>query len=77
MELQLWIEKGTTREILWSDTVRYSKEFTLGPRGWWDVLCHYMPALRDNPSLIVWIPLGILLGLILLGMFFKAHTRVR
>ncbi len=77
MEMQLWIEKGATREILWSDTVRFSKEFTMGPRGWWDVLCYYVPVLNDHPSLIVWIPLGVLVGLIVLAMFLRAATRVR
>ena len=77
MEMQLWIEKGSTREILWSDTVRFSKEFTIGPRGWWDVLCHYFPSLKDHPSWIVLIPLGILVVLIALAMILKATTRVR
>lgn len=77
MELQLWIEKGATREILWSDTLQFAKEFTIGPRGWWDKLCHFVPILEDHPSAIVWIPLGILIGLIVLMMFFRAVTRVR
>ncbi len=77
MELQLWIEKGATREILWSDTVQFSQEFTTGPRGWWDKLCHYFPALNDHPSLTFWIPLGIVLALIVLFRFFKATSRVR
>ena len=77
MELQLWIEKGVTREILWSDTVRFSKEFAVGPRGWWDILCNYVPVLRSYPSLIVWIPLGIVVALVALVMFLKAVTRVR
>lgn len=76
-ELQLWIEKGATREILWSDTVQFAKEFTEGPRGWWDMLCHYLPILREHPSAIVWIPLGILVGLIVLIKFLGAVTRVR
>lgn len=77
MELQLWIEKGATREMLWSDTVRFSKEFSVGPRGWWDILCIYVPVLKSHPSLIVWIPLGIVVALVALVMFLKAVTRVR
>ncbi len=77
MELQLWIEKGATREMLWSDTVRFTKEFTVGPRGWWDILCNYVPVLRSHPTLIVWIPLGIIIALVVLAMFLKAATRVR
>lgn len=77
MELQLWIERGATRDILWSDTVRFEKEFTTGPRGWWDRLCHCMPFLAEHPSLIVWIPLAVLFCLILLFMFLRATTRVR
>lgn len=77
MEMQLWIEKGATREILWSDTVQFSKEFTLGPRGWWDVVCHYFPSLNDDPTPIVWVPLAIIVGLIVIAMFLRAMTRVR
>ena len=77
MEMQLWIEKGATREILWSDTVQFSKEFTIGPRGWWDKLCHLFPSLRESPARIVWIPLAIIIGLIVLVLFLKAVTRVR
>ena len=77
MEMQLWIEKGATREILWSDTVRFSKEFEMGPRGWWDVLCHHFPVLREHSWLVVAVPLGVVLLLIVLAMFFKSVTRVR
>jgi len=77
MELQLCIEKGATREILWSDTVQFSKEFTIGSRGWWDKLCHLFPSLRESPARIVWVPLAIILGLIVLVLFLKAVTRVR
>ena len=77
MELQLCIEKGATREILWSDTGQFSKEFTIGARGWWDKLCHMFPSLKENPARIVWIPLAVILGLILLVIFLKAVTRVR
>lgn len=77
LEVQLWIEKGATREILWSDTVQFAKEFTLEPRGWFDKLCHFAPFLREHPSAIVWIPLGILIGLIVLFRIISAATRVR
>lgn len=77
MELQLWIEKGGTREILWSDTLQFSKEFTTGPHGWWDKLCHLFPFLKDHPAAIVWLPLAVILGLIVLFKLFGAMTRVR
>jgi len=77
MELQLWIEKGATRDILWSDTIQFSKEFVAGPRGVWGKLCHLFPCLEHHPSAIVWIPLGIVVGLIALFMFLRAVTRVR
>ncbi len=77
MEFQLCIEKGATREILWSDTVQFSKEFTIGPRTWWDILCHLFPSLREHPARIVWVPLVIILGLIVLVLFLKAATRVK
>lgn len=73
MELQLWIEKGTTRDILWSDTVQFAKEFTTGPRGWWDRLCHLVPLFRDHPSAVVWIPLAIFAVFVLV----KMRTRPR
>ena len=77
MEMQLWIEKGATREILWSDTVQFSKEFTVGPRGLWDRLCHLFPSLRESPAQIVWVPLVVILGLVALLLFLKAVTRVK
>lgn len=61
MELQLWIEKGATREILWSDTVRYAKEFSI---------------FGEIPH-IVWILAGCVVVLILFAMFLRAYTRVR
>jgi TolB-like protein len=77
MEMQLWIEKGATREILWSDTLRFSKEFSVGPRGWWDRLCNVVPFFRDRPAAIVYLPLIAVFGLILVFMFLRATTRVR
>ena len=77
MELQLWIEKGATRDILWSDTVQFSKEFTMGPRGLWDKICHVVPFFAEHPSAVVWLPLAIIVGLIALLMFMRAVTRVR
>ena len=77
MEIQACIEKGATREILWSDTVQFATEFTDGPRGWWDALCRMMPVLSDHPSLVVWIPLGVVIGVLLLLKFIRAATRVR
>ena len=77
MELQLWIEKAATREIVWSDTVQFVKEFEAGARGWWDRLCAAVPFFAAHPSAIVWLPLAVLFGLIVLMMFFKAMTRVR
>ena len=77
MELQLWIENGLTREIVWSDTVQLVKEFEAGTRGWWDKLCHLFPLLKDHPSAIVWLPLAVILGLIVLFKLFGAMTRVR
>ena len=77
MELQLWIEKADTREIVWSDTVQFVTEFKTGARGWWDSLCAAVPFFADHPSAIVWLPLAVLLGLIVLFKFFKATTRVR
>lgn len=77
IEMQLWIEKGATRDILWSDTVQFSKEFSEGPRGWWDKLCNIVPFFRDHPSAVVWLPLLIVFGLVLVIMFLRAATRVR
>ena len=77
MELQLWIERAATREIVWSDTVQFVKEFETGARGWWNRLCAVVPFFADHPTAIVWLPLAVLFGLIVLMMFFKAMTRVR
>ena len=77
MELQLWIENGLTREIVWSDTVQFVKEFEAGARGWWNKFCSLMPWFADHPAAIVWLPLAVLLGLIVLIKLFRAMTRVR
>ena len=77
MEVQLWIEKGVTRDILWSDTVQFAKEFTVGPRGWWDVLCHHFPFLNEHLGATVLMLAGILIGLLVLVMILRAATRVR
>ena len=79
MELQLWIENGLTRDIVWSDTVQFDKKFGAGTDEgtWWDKLCHLFPFLKDHPAAIVWLPLAVLLGLIVLIMLLRAMTRVR
>ncbi len=77
MELQLCIEKGATREILWSDTVQYASEFEVGPRGWWAKLCGAVPCLEGRPWLVVAVPVGVLLLLFVFCKFLRATTRVR
>lgn len=77
LEAQLWIEKGATREILWSDTVQFTKEFTVGPRGWWDELCYHFPFLGEHLGTVVLVLAGILIGLVVLVMILRAATRVR
>ena len=61
MELQLWIENGATREILWSDTIRYTKDFKV----------------FNGFSFIVWALIGIGAALIALLIFSRFCTRVR
>ena len=41
------------------------------------MLCGWFPSLRGKPWLVVAVPLGVMLLLIVLVMFFKATTRVR
>ena len=77
MELQLWIEKGATREILWSDTVLFSNEIVDDDGDWWKRLCHLFPFLEDHPSAVVWIPLVLIIGLVVLSKLLRAMTRVR
>jgi len=77
MEMQLWIENGVNREIVWSDTVQADGEFEVGPHGWWDGVCHALPFLREHPGAIIWIPLLIVVGIIVLGMIISKATRVR
>lgn len=76
-EVQFWIEKGATREILWSDTIGVSREFEIGPRGWWDSLKYHFPILESKPWLVIVAPLVLLIGLFLLLKIFGALTRVR
>lgn len=77
VEVQLWIENGTSREILWSDTLAESVDFSVGPEDWWTSLCKLLPVLRTSPWLVVVVPLGILIGLIVLVIIVKNATRVR
>ena len=74
-EVQLWVEKGVTREVLWSDTVAASEPFKVGAGSWWDQMKYVMPWLR--PWMLVAIPVGLVVLLVVLSMFFKAVTRVR
>ena len=77
MELQLWIEKGATREILWSDTVLFSKDIVDEEGDWWKGLCHLFPYLEDHPLAVVWVPLVVIIGLVVLFKFLRAMARVR
>ena len=61
MELQLWIEKGASREILWSDTIRFTKDFSEFPA----------------PSFLVWMLVGGVIGLIALVIVVHYATRVK
>lgn len=77
VEVQLWIEDGATHEILWSDTLADSVDFSVGPDGWWPALCRMFPVFQEKPWLAVVLPLGIILGLIVLIVVVKNATRVR
>ena len=75
-EIQACIEKASTREQLWSDTICISEPYT-PEYGWWERICTLFPALRAKPVLAVVVPLAILAALALVVMFIKASTRVR
>ena len=76
VEIQACIERASTREQLWSDTISVAEEYAPDV-GWWETLCTYCPAVRTKPWLMVVVPLGTLLLLVLVVKFFKATTRVR
>ena len=78
MEIQLWIENGATREILWSDTIAASQEFLQpNPYGPWDKICAALPILQGRQWLVVVLPLILLVGLVALIVIVKNATRVR
>lgn len=78
VEVQLWIEDGATREILWSDTLSVSSDFPYGVNPTtWDKLCAWFPILADSPWLAVIVPLGVLIALIVLMVIIRNATRVR
>ena len=54
-----------------------SVDFSVGPEDWWTSLCKLLPVLRTSPWLVVVVPLGILIGLIVLVIIVKNATRVR
>ena len=76
VEIQACIERASTREQLWSDTISVAEEYAPDV-GWWETVCTYCPAVRSKPWLLVAVPLGLLLLLVLVGKFLKATTRVR
>ncbi len=76
VEVQACIENASTREVLWSDTVTATEQYTktLGPWEIWTL--KILPYLQAHP--LAWIiPLAILLGLIILSKMIRAGTRVR
>ena len=75
-DVQACIEKASSREQLWSDTILVSTDYT-ETLGWWDALCNWCPSFRTSPWLVVVVPLGILIGLIVLIIIVKNATRVR
>ena len=76
VEIQACIERATTREQLWSDTVSVFEDYA--PEvGWWGTVCSYCPAVRTKPWLLVVVPLGALLLLFMMAKFIRATTRVR
>jgi len=77
MEIQLWIEKGATREILWSDTLAANKEFSVGPNGWWDVACAWFPSLQGNQGTLIASVLGFIAMLIVIAVIMGKMTRAR
>ena len=76
VEVQAVIEEAASHMQLWSETLSVTEDYTT-EQGVWDMLCGWFPSLRGKPWLVVAVPLGVMLLLIVLVMFFKATTRVR
>ena len=75
-DVQACIEKASSREQLWSDTILVSTDFT-ETLGWWDLLCSWFPFLRTSPWLLVVVPVVVIVGLFALLALLGAMTRVR
>ena len=74
-ELQAQIEKEGS-ELAWSDTITVQGTVK-HKRGFWGMLTYMFPVLHRKPWLAVFVPLGILAALVLLGKLLAAMTRVR
>lgn len=74
-EVQLTLENGRTRELVWSDTILVSEKAVQD--GVWYAVTRHCPALRERPWLAVAVPLGALVALVLLLKLLRAATRVR
>lgn len=76
IEVQAFIEDGTTHQQVWSETLGVSENCTI-TAGVWDIICGWFPAVRTMPWLLVAVPLALLVLLVVVGMFLRAMTRVR
>ena len=71
-DVQACIERASSREQLWSDTILVSTEYTES-LGWWDLLCNWFPILLAWPWLVVVVPLVVIVAL----FFVYVYTRPR
>ena len=71
-DVQACIEKVSTREQLWSDTILVSTDYT-EKLGWWDLVCSWFPLLRSAP----WLLAAAVVGLVVLIALLRAMTRVK
>ena len=73
--IQLTLQSGKSGEVLWSDTIEGRGEYVKG-KSWWEMLLQYGPVALFHKWYIL-IPLLVLLGLVVLAMFFRTMRRAR
>jgi hypothetical protein len=73
--VQLTIQSTRTGELLWAQTLEGRGERVV-PVTWWEMLKTYGPSVLARKS-YVYIPLLVLVGLLVLAMFFRAMRRAR
>ncbi len=73
--VQLAIQASPAGNVLWSDTVETTTPYVL-KQTWWEMVQKYGPMVVFHSKLLI-IPLAVIVGLIVLALFFRVMRRAR